>query len=623
MTAVRFAALLAALVPPTVSAAERPSVVVVMTDDQGYGDLGCHGNPVLRTPHLDAWHNASARLTDFHVAPMCTPTRGQLLTGLDAMQNRAMNVSSGRCLLRTDVPTLASTLAAAGYRTGLFGKWHLGDNRPFRPQDRGFGTATWFPSSHVFSLPDAWENDYFDDTFRVFTDGRFSQRAFEGYCTDVFFREAIDWIGSPNDGESEQPFFAYIATNAAHWPHWVPEEAIEAVRPRFDAAEADGSIGALEGDDRESLIRFLAMIENIDQNVGRLVGNLEAAGRLDDTLLVFLTDNGSTFGHRYFPAGMRGKKTQLWEGGHRVPCFLRHPSFGTPRDIAGLTHVQDLMPTILDMCGVSPLDGPALDGISLKPVLTDDEPLPDRTLVINYSRMPRAKGPTGQRVASQPSKDGAAVLWRRWRWLNDRELYDLASDPMQQHDLASQHPDIAAKLSGHLDAWWSDITAEGDPAEPLRVTIDGRSDDGVDRSGQRITACEWLDVFVDQQLQVRYGAKRFGVWHLDIERPGRYDVQLRRWPAESGLALTDGIGQTEATSGTMTAGPGFPIAGAEVYVNRADRSQRQATPTRREGNALVATIDLPAGPVSLEAVFIDGEGKPIAGAYEATLVPLD
>src|SRR5687768_8277756 len=129
--------------------ARKPNVILVITDDQGYGDLSCHGNPVLKTPHLDKLHAESVRLTDFHAAPMCTPTRGQLLTGRDALANGAMNVSSGRTLLRRGLPTMADVFAAAGYKTGLFGKWHLGDNHPYRPHDRGFHEAVSFPSSHI------------------------------------------------------------------------------------------------------------------------------------------------------------------------------------------------------------------------------------------------------------------------------------------------------------------------------------------------------------------------------------------------------------------------------------------------------------------------------------------
>ena len=168
----------------------RPNVILVMTDDQGYGDLSINGNPVLKTPNLDRLGSESIRLTDFHVAPMCTPTRGQLLTGRDALSNGAMNVASGRAILRKSVPTMANFFADAGYRTGLFGKWHLGDNYPYRAQDRGFRETLTFPSSHLSAAPDYWNNDYFDDFLR--RNGQLKQ--YPGYITDVFFAEAMRWI---------------------------------------------------------------------------------------------------------------------------------------------------------------------------------------------------------------------------------------------------------------------------------------------------------------------------------------------------------------------------------------------------------------------------------------------
>src|SRR5687767_13831462 len=188
------------------------NVIIIITDDQGYGDLGCHGNPIVRTPHLDRLHGESLRFIQFHVAPMCTPTRGQLLTGIDSLRNGAMNVSSGRTLLRREFPTAAEIFATNGYRTGIFGKWHLGDNYPYRPQDRGFEKSIWLPSSHSPSASDYWNNDYFDDVY--WHDGR--REPFAGYCTDVFFGEAMQWMRGC--AARKEPFFCYLTPNAPHGP---------------------------------------------------------------------------------------------------------------------------------------------------------------------------------------------------------------------------------------------------------------------------------------------------------------------------------------------------------------------------------------------------------------------
>ena len=181
-----------ALLPPLSAQPNRgrPNVILILTDDQGYGDIGAHGNPVLKTPNMDRLWSESVRLTDFHVTPMCTPSRSQLMTGRACLVNKAMNVSSGRTLLRTDMPTMAEIFAASGYSTGQFGKWHLGDTYPYRPIDRGFQESVCFASSHIGAAPDAWNNDYFNDRYRH--NGR--EQQYDGYCTDVFFGEAMNWM---------------------------------------------------------------------------------------------------------------------------------------------------------------------------------------------------------------------------------------------------------------------------------------------------------------------------------------------------------------------------------------------------------------------------------------------
>ena len=328
-----FSALLAtSLVLVAGESPPRPNVILVLTDDQGYGDLACHGNPVLKTPNLDRLYAESIRFTDFHSAPMCTPTRGQLMTGVDCLRNRAMNVSSGRTPLGREFPTMADVFAANGYRTGQFGKWHLGDNYPYRPQDRGFAQSIWYPSSHIPSAADYWNNDYFDDVYQH--NGK--RESFKGYCTDVFFAEGMKWMRSC--AERKEPFFCYLATNAPHGPLFVPDRYREPYRQRPRAVAS-----------------FFGMIANIDENVGNLDAFLRETGLRDTTLLIFMTDNGGTAGVNVYNAGMRGRKIDLYDGGHRVPCFVRWPAgnLGSPRDIGELTQCQDILPTLIDLCGLT------------------------------------------------------------------------------------------------------------------------------------------------------------------------------------------------------------------------------------------------------------------------------
>lgn len=582
-----------------------PNVLLIITDDQGYGELSCHGNPVLRTPHLDRLSRDSVRFTDFHVAPMCTPTRGQLMTGLDALRNGAMNVSSGRTLLRRALPTLGELFASGGWRTGLFGKWHLGDTYPYRPQDRGFQESLWFPSSHIGSVPDAWENDYFDDTYQH----NGVPRRYAGYTTDVFFREAMQWMQA--ESAAGRPFFCYLATAAPHQPHFVPDRYRAAVRAALEAAEPGLPLLAeLPPDRRPELVSYLAMIANIDENMGRLDDWLAHSGLRENTLLVFLTDNGSTFGPRYFNAGMKGGKATLWEGGHRVPCFVRWPGGGLrePGPVPGLTQVQDLLPTLAELCGL-PLPAKArCDGRSLAAVLRGGADVPDdRMLVINFSRMPFAALRFRPDTAAVPCRDGAAVLWKRWRLLQDRDLYNLDDDPLQERNVIDRHPEVAAAMRGHLDAWWAEVQPR---ANEFQASLVGHQA----ANPVRLTACEWADVFLDQQAQVRRGDRKNSVWHIEIAAAGEYAWTISRWPPESELRIGDGIEPTQAADGTLAGGPAWPVASAYLRVGDAE----QTAPVTPEARCVRFVTTLAAGRTTLQTEFRDASGQELGGAYYVT-----
>lgn len=587
-----------------------PNVIIVITDDQGYGDLACHGNPVAQTPHLDQLHAESVRLTDFHVAPMCTPTRGQMLTGLDAARNGAVNVSSGRTLLRADLPTMADLFRAGGYSTGLFGKWHLGDNYPYRPQDRGFDECLWFPSSHISSVPDYWENDYFDDVYHHADQNKSERKRYEGYCTEVFFQEGMAWMRQ--QVEAEQPFFAFLPTNAPHYPWWVPTEDREAIEASF--AENEDSLPALEPDERAKLIRFLAMIRNVDTHVGELRAFLQELAIERNTILIFMTDNGSTFGPIYYNAGMRGGKVTLWEGGHRVPFFMHWPdgNLGEPRDIDGLTQVQDMLPTLMDLCGLALPNSMSLDGMSLAPALRGEAPPPEeRMLFINYSRMPRLDYPT----PDSPSilrREGAAVLWKRWRLLERKELYDLERDPAQTTNVIDQHPGIAQQMQAALDRWWQEVEPRANEVQYIIIGSD-------EENPMMLTACEWMDVFVDQQRQIRWAERRNSYWHLDVERAGTYDFELRRWPAESELTLREACPATQFVDGQADEGVALPIAGARMMIGRELHTQSLA----EEAHAALFTVELDVGPTLLHTWFDDESNQPICGAYYVYVTRLD
>ena len=473
----------AALAPACSRPGPRPpNIVLVITDDQGYGDLACHGNPLLRTPRLDEFHAASARFTDFHVDPLCAPTRAALLTGRYAYRTGVTAAYAGRSILRRDETTLAELLSAHGYATGLFGKWHLGDNWPYRPNERGFDETVACWSGGVTQAADWWGNDYIDDTY--YRDN--VPERFEGYCTDVFFDEGLRFI----EENADHPFFLFIPTNAPHAPYWVAE--------KYSQPYAEMGIP-------EPRASFYGMIENIDDNFARLRAKLSELGIEDNTILVFMTDNGSAAGWREgFNAGMREGKGSNYDGGHRVPFFLRWPDGGIDggRDIGRLTAHIDVVPTLVELTGVAkpPIE---FDGTSLVPLLSGDAAFPeDRVHFIQHQQVLR----DGEYQMETPRPFyHSSVLTNRWRLVGGEELYDIADDPGQERDLASEHPEIVAALRGEYEAWWEDVTQRFD--EYLEIPV------GADEANPvRLTSFDWYTGGPPNQRVMRIPRRKAHGW---------------------------------------------------------------------------------------------------------------
>ncbi|MBO9606090.1 MAG: arylsulfatase [Paenibacillaceae bacterium] len=481
----------------------KPNIVLVITDDQGYGDLGCHGNPVLRTPHLDRMFEDSVRLADFHVGPTCAPTRAGLMTGHDHNSTGVWHTIGGRSLLREGEVSLADLCRANGYATGLFGKWHLGDNYPYRPQDRGFDEAVVHGGGGIGQTPDYWGNDYFDDTYY----DRGAPRSFEGYCTDVWFRLGLEFIERCCD--DDEPFLCVIATNAPHAPFQVEE--------RY-AAPYLGRVP----DDRA---KFYGMIACIDDNFGVLRRRLVQLNAADDTILIFMTDNGSATGCELdqggfvaegYNAGMRGKKGSPYEGGHRVPLFLRWPAggIGGGRDVGELAAYTDVVPTLLDLCGMAAPEGLAFDGRSLAPLLRGtQEPWPARAVVTDSQRVP------------VPVKwKSSAVMRGKWRLINGSELYRLDVDPGQRNDVAAQYPQLIDELRQAYDRWWERVSRQFGEEIPIRI---GSPHEPV----ARITSHDWRGGASDcawNQGQIRAGKRCHSYVEVAVEAAGRYRFELRR-----------------------------------------------------------------------------------------------
>ena len=470
--------------PAVGAAATRPNVIVVMSDDQGYGDFSCHGNPVLKTPNLDRLHDQAIRLTDFHVAPMCSPTRGQLLTGMDAAANGATSVTAGRSFVRRGIPTMADIFAAGGYKTALFGKWHLGDSYPNLPMQRGFQESVFLQGWGITSIADLWQNDCFNGRFRH--NGVLQE--YPGYCTDVWFQLGIDWIRQRQ--AAGEPFFLYLPTNAPHGPCWVADKYKVPYKGRGPA-------------------NFFGMISNLDENVGRLLASLDETGLADNTILIFLHDNGGTAGVKLYNAGMRGGKTTCYEGGHRAACFIRWPAgrLRAPGDVDALAEVQDLLPTLVELCGLPTPKAARFDGASLAQVLRDPAAkLPERTLVVQYGQT--------------PEKWDSAVLWNKWRLVKGTELYDLTRDPGQQKNVADERSDILSRMRAHYESWWAGVESRLADFSPISIGAD-------QENPVRLTAADWADVYCDNMKDVRDGLNKNGPWHVLVEKDGTYRISLR------------------------------------------------------------------------------------------------
>ncbi len=349
------------------------------------------------------------------------------------------------------------------------------------------------------------------------------------------------------------------------------------------------------------------MIASIDDNMGRLEDFLDNNGLRENTIVIFLTDNGSTMGPRYFNAQMKGGKVTLWEGGHRVPCFVRWPAGNllVGQDVSELLHVQDLLPTLIDLCRLTGPKGPQFDGVSLAKLLRGEQKsLPDRMLVVNYSRMPfRVKRPTRVNGAT-PRREGAAVMWKRWRLLQDRELYDLDSDFHQDKNVIEDFPKIAARMRAHLDGWWDGV--KDNVNDPQRVILGSQHENPM-----VLTACEWFDVFVDQQRQIRRADLKNGIWYLDIETAGEYEFELRRWPIEADLALSASLPEERVTDGVYVSGTPLPIRSARLRIADQVRSLKVSATDK----AASFRLPLSQGPTTLQTWFDDEQGQEICGAY--------
>jgi len=473
----------------------RPNVILILSDDQGYGDVGFHGNTKIKTPHLDRMAKAGVELSRFYCSPVCAPTRASLMTGRYFYRTGVIHTSRGGAKMQAAETTIAELLKAAGYKTGIFGKWHLGDNYPMRPEDQGFEETLIHKSGGIGQSPDQ-PNSYFDPL--LWKNGKKQKTA--GYCTDVFFKAALDFIDQQKT--DKQPFFVYLPTNAPHTP-------LEVDRSYWEPYQKAGL--------DETTARVYGMVTNLDENVGKLMRYLEESGLLDTTIVMFIGDNGPQ--QKRFTAGLRGRKSWTYEGGIRVPFLAQWRGqfkAGLKRDQIA-AHI-DLLPTLLSLTKTPRPESLVLDGVDLSDLLLSKQSyLPNRSLFFQVHR-----GLTPQQYQN------AAVVTQRFKLVSYPgtfgkenlmktaepvlELYDLSADSGEKHNLIQTQRETAVELQQQYDAWFSRMKQSRN-FEPGLIIVDSEKE-------SPCVLCRYQDGSYFQGVSQG--------WMVNLLRPGLYQIEIER-----------------------------------------------------------------------------------------------
>ncbi len=504
-----FAAVFLAVSP--LDASPKPNVVLIMTDDQGYGDLSITGNEIVETPHMDAIAKEGAWLKQFYVSPVCTPTRAHLMTGRYGFRTRAIDTYLGRAVMEPKEVTLAEVLSAAGYATGIFGKWHLGDYYPTRAIDQGFQESIVHKGGGLRQPANLPEGERYHDPI-LFHNGE--PKLYEGYCTDIYFDEAAAYI--EKQAEADEPFFVYIPTNAPHGPFDEPptRELVEHFRAK------------LPDDKNSNRAVFYSMIKNVDDNIGRLTVKLDELGIAENTIVIFLTDNGPAGGGSAGP--FRGRKGQVYQGGIRTVCFVKWPErIEAGSTVQFNTAHMDLMPTILDFCGVAEPEGVKLDGTSVRPLIAEKGVTkimgwPDRFLFFQWHRgdVPTryhhfaAVDPQGEWKLLHSSTAGKDQFEGEPKF----ELFNLRDDLAETTNVAKQHPEILETLKAEYDAWFDDVCNTRDPNFGMPPIVIGSDQ-------QKTVVLTPQDKRVDGSDGQGWSSP--GHFPVDLQKTGPYTIQVR------------------------------------------------------------------------------------------------
>lgn len=476
-----------------------PNVILIMTDDQGYGDLGVTGNTFIHTPHIDNFATQSTHFTNFYVDPVCAPTRSALMTGKFYLRTGIYDTFNGGAIMDPDEITIAEILSSNGYQTGIFGKWHLGDNYPGRPSDQGFQSSLVHKAGGIgqpgdldnYPRPDS---SYFDPV--LYRNNKAIKT--RGYCTDVFTDGALDFL----EQNKENLFFMYVAYNAPHGPLQVPEKYL---------AKYEGKDFGLEGRAAEAARRVYAMVENVDENVGRILGFLKENSLLENTVVIFMSDNGPIPAR--YNAGLRGTKSSVYEGGTKVPFFIHYPEiFEAGKKIPTTVAHIDVLPTLLDLCGLESETPPGINGSSMLPTLQGEEAIfEERYLYWQWARgypelyVNMAIRQGDYKLIGHAESDAS---------IDEFELFNIAEDPYEEEDLIEREEEKAIHLKDQLDAWHHKIVIEEGNPKTQGAVINPKFENPVvlNRNDAKGTPEQWTRDAV------------FSFWDVEFQEAGYYEI---------------------------------------------------------------------------------------------------
>ncbi len=563
---------------------DRPNVVVLLADDAGWGDYSQNGNVSVCTPNIDSLAKEGVTMDRFFVSPLCAPTRAAFLTGRYYRRTGVTGVSRGRERMNLDEKTLADAFRAAGYSTGAFGKWHNGSQWPYHPVARGFDEFFGYTSGH-------W-GEYFDAELEDST-GRMVRT--QGYIADVCTDRALTFIEKHRNG----PFFLYVPFTTPHSPWAVPQDDWQRFKDKPIRQRATFK-------DREKLDYTrcaLAMMENQDWNVGRILKRLEDLGLGENTIVVYFSDNGPNSPR--WNGDMKGRKGSTDEGGVRSPCFIRWPARLAPgRLVEEISGAIDLLPTLTSLAGVKRVGDKPLDGLDLSPLLMDDGAVwPDRMV---FSIM----------------NTRASVRAQNYRMDNKGMLFDMVADPGQRRNIAAKKPEVATRLAGALKNFQCEMTAGGAEDErPIPVGFrefpvtmlparDGEPRGGIKRSA-KAPNCSYFINWTSTEGRME--------WGIDVHQTGRYEVTIDyTCPVSDAGSLVELSFMDERLSGRVEPGWNPPL-----YTNR-DNLPRNGESHMKEFRTLtLGTMSLKEGSGVLTLRALDIKGKTVMDVRRVTLRLLD